>query len=34
MVLLKNLLLCREPLYGVAHWAAATSPPPWDSTPN
>ncbi len=34
MVLLKNLLRCREPLYGVAHWAAATSPPPWDSTPN
>jgi len=34
MVLLKNLLLCREPLYGVAHWAHATIPPPWDSTPD
>jgi transposase len=26
MVLLKNLLLCREPLYGVAHWAARCDP--------
>ena len=26
MVLLKNLLLCREPLYGVAHWAARYDP--------
>ncbi len=26
MVLLKNLLLCREPLYGVAHWAARYEP--------
>ena len=26
MVLLKNLLLCREPLYGVAQWAARCDP--------
>jgi transposase len=26
MVLLKNLLLSREPLYGVAHWAARCDP--------
>ena len=33
MVLLKNLLLCREPLYGVAHWAARYEPAALDLDP-
>ena len=34
LVLLKNLLLCREPLYGVGEWAARYLPQLLGLTPN